>query len=59
MRGGFPQHLNVILASFLSASPLCGGIPGLLIRVCVIRKWASAGEQEKVPLAKWLLEWLF
>lgn len=56
IRGGFPQHLKVILASFLSGSPLCGVTPHLLIRVCVMWKWASAGKEEKVPFTKWLLE---
>lgn len=59
IRGGFPQHLIVIVASFLSGSPLRGVTPHMLIRVCVIRKWASAGKQEKVPFTKRLLEWLF
>lgn len=36
IRGGFSQYLKVILASFLNGSLLCGVVPHLLIRVCVI-----------------------
>lgn len=50
IREGFPQHLKVILASFLSGSPLHGVTLHLLIRVCVIMEMGKCRETRKGAL---------